>query len=202
MISGANSLMKEEFSASKGVRPEFVCANVFDYINNVQLGEFDLVITERLVINLPTEELQARLINEILDRLSSGGRLLLVEGSAQGFSLLNQIRTKCGLPAIPDRYQGNESSNKLDERAVEGIAARRKDVELRTIPDFSFYSVMSKVLHPLIVHPEEPKFNSVINDRAREVQLALNALDIRTGTIGAAIAWVFEKTVIPTGKLS
>jgi SAM-dependent methyltransferase len=201
MISGANSLMKEEFSASTGVRPEFVCANVFDYINNVRLGEFDLVITERLVINLPTEELQARLINQIVDRLSPGGRLLLVEGSAQGFFLLNQIRTKCGLPAIPDRYQGNESSNKLDEKAVESIAGRRKDVELRTIPDFSFYSLMSQVLHPLIVHPEEPKFTSVINDRARQVQAALNVLNIRTSTIGAANAWLFEKTATSTGRL-
>lgn len=192
MIAGAKTLMNEEF-ADSAVKPEFICANVFDYIANVQRGEFDLVITERLVINLPTEESQTRLINEILDRLATGGKLLLVEGSAQGFATLNKVRTACGLPAIPDQYQGNESSKKLDERSVRAIEQKRGDVTFTDIPNFSFYSVMSKVLHPLIVHPEQPKFTSIINDRAREVQKALNDLDIRLGTVGAATAWLFEK---------
>lgn len=194
MIDGAKSLLKEEFSGNVHVAPELVCANVFDFIAQVKPGEFDLIITERLVVNLPTAASQARLINESLDRLSIGGRLLMVEGSAQGFALLNQIRAKCGLPLIPDQYQGNESSNKLDERAIAAVAAGRKDVTLRSLPDFSFYSIMSKVLHPLVVHPAEPKFTSVINDCARDVQRALNELGVRIATVGAAVAWLFEKT--------
>lgn len=202
MIDGATSLMTEEFSGNTRVVPEFVCANVFDFIAGVKPGEFDLIITERLVVNLPTPESQLRLINESLDRLSAGGRMLLVEGSAQGFSLLNQVRAKCGLSVIPDQYQGNESSNKLDEQAIADIAVRRNDVVLRTMPNFSFYNLMSKVLHPLIVQPAEPKFTSVINDRARDVQRALNELDVRIGTMGAAVAWLFEKRAASTGELS
>ena len=194
MIDGARVLLKEDFSDSIRVEPEFVCANVFDFIAQVKPGEFDLIVTERLVVNLPNAASQARLINESLDRLGIGGRLLMVEGSAQGFAVLNQIRAKCGLPVIPDQYQGNESSNKLDDLAIETIATSRKDVTLRTLPNFSFYSIMSKVLHPMVVHPAEPKFTSVINDRARDVQKALNELDVRIATIGAAAAWLFEKT--------
>ena len=201
MIDGAKALLKEEFSDNVHVAPEFVCANVFDFIAQVKPGDFDLIITERLVVNLPTAASQARLINESLDRLSMGGRLLMVEGSSQGFALLNQIRAKCGLPVIPDQYQGNESSNKLDERAIEAIAAGRKDVTLRLLPDFSFYSIMSKVLHPLVVHPAEPKFTSVINDRARDVQRALNELGVRIATVGAAVAWLFEKTRVSKEEL-
>jgi SAM-dependent methyltransferase len=195
MVAGAYSLLEEEFTNKLRVVPEFVCANAFDFIARTRRGEFDLIVTERLVVNLPNEGMQLELINDCLDRLEIGGRLLLVEGSAQGFEMLNQIREKSGLAIIPDRYQGNESSNKLDERAIEDIVAQRKDVTLRSIPNFSFYSIMSKVLHPLIVQPAEPKFTSIINDRARDVQAALNALDVRIGTIGAAAAWVFEKTV-------
>jgi SAM-dependent methyltransferase len=202
MIAGAHALLDEEFAGQARAAPEFVCANVFDFVAQTDHGEFDLIVTERLVVNLPSEDLQVQLINSCLDRLTVGGRLLLVEGSAQGFHLLNQIREKCGLTVIPDRYQGNESSNKLDERTIEAVAAGRKDVVLRSIPNFSFYSIMSKVLHPLIVRPAEPKFNSVINDSAREVQAALNALDVRMGTVGAAAAWLFEKTVASTGELA
>lgn len=97
------------------------------------------------------------------------------------------------LAKIPDRYAGNESSNKIDDEAIKGIAKRRKDVVLRDIPAFSFYSLASKVMHPLIVRPQEPKFTSVINDGAREVQAALNSLGVEMRTIGAAMAWLLEK---------
>jgi SAM-dependent methyltransferase len=192
MIAGANDLMAEEFENLRK-KPEFVCANVFDYIEQVKPGEFDFVLTERLVVNLPSVESQIRLVHEILDRLPSAGRLLLVEGSAQGFAMLNKIREKCGLAAIPDRYAGNESSNKIDESVIRGIADGLGDVVVREMPAFSFYSLASKVLHPLIVRPEEPKFSSIINDRSREVQNALNALAIEMPTIGAATTWLFEK---------
>lgn len=48
-------------------------------------------------------------------------------------------------------------------------------------------------MHPLIVRPQEPKFTSVINDGAREVQAALNSLGVEMRTIGAAMAWLLEK---------
>jgi hypothetical protein len=43
----------------------------------------------------------------------------MVEGSAEGF---NEIRRRCGLDEIPDRYPGNESSNKIEETETQGPA--------------------------------------------------------------------------------
>ena len=111
----------------------------------------------------------------------------------QGFAQLNEIRAKCGLDIIPDRYAGNESSNKLDAATVQSFADARKDVRMREVRAFTFYSLASKILHPLIVKPEQPKFTSTINDRARDVQKAMNELGIELPAIGASATWLFEK---------
>lgn len=113
MIAGAKQLMADEFSSGLHVVPEFVCANVFDYVGAVKLGEFDFVLTERLVVNLPTPEAQMRLIEAIVDKLKPGGRLLLVEGSAQGFNLLNEIREKCGWLKFPIAMPATKARTRL-----------------------------------------------------------------------------------------
>jgi len=58
---------------------------------------------------------------------------------------------------------------------------------------FSFYSVASKVLHPLLVAPAEPKFTAKINDKARLVQIALTEAGVSMPQFGAAKVWVIEK---------
>jgi hypothetical protein len=117
----------------------------------------------------------------------------MVEGSAEGFRDLNEVRVRCSLSAIPDRYAGNESSNKLDERQLDEFLETREDIVVRHENVFSFYSLASKVLHPLLVGPEEPKFASPINDHARFVQLALTEAGYVMPVIGAAKLWVIEK---------
>jgi SAM-dependent methyltransferase len=193
MIASALDLARDEFAGQLKLQPEFHCADVFTYLETVAAGAFDTVISERLVINLPSWQRQRSLIDGILDRLPAGGRYLMVEGSAQGFRQLNEIRRRCGLTEIPDRYPGNESSNKLDETLLAEAIAARRDVTLQHEPVFSFYSVASKVLHPLLVAPEEPKFSSPINDRAREVQVALTDAGVLLPQLGAAKLWVVEK---------
>lgn len=193
MISGALELAREEFAGQLKIRPEYVCADAFAYLETVAPGAFDTVISERLVVNLPSWQRQRSLIEGIIDRLPAGGRYLMVEGSAQGFRKLNDIRRRCGLAEIPDRYPGNESSNKLDETVLDEMLAARPDVAVRHEHVFSFYSVASKVLHPLLVAPAEPKFASPINDQARRVQEALTDAGIAFPSLGAAKLWVIEK---------
>lgn len=193
MISAALELAREEFADQLKLKPEYVCADAFAYLEAMPPGAFDTVISERLVVNLPSWQLQRSLINSIIDRLPAGGRYLAVEGSAQGFKELNEIRKRCGLSEIPDRYPGNESSNKLDEMKLDEMLATRSDVSVRHEHVFSFYAVASKVLHPLLVAPDEPKFASPINDRARLVQLALTEAGISLPRLGAAKLWVIEK---------
>ena len=192
MVDAAIELARDEFGHLR-MKPEYVCADAFTFLERVSLDDFDTIISERLVVNLPSWGRQRALIEMIVDRLPFGGRYLMVEGSAEGFRDLNDVRVRCGLAAIPDRYAGNESSNKLDERQLNELLEARRDIIVRHENVFSFYSIASKVLHPLLVAPEEPKFAAAINDRARFVQQALTEAGHVMPVIGAAKLWVIEK---------
>jgi SAM-dependent methyltransferase len=193
MVDGARELMRTEYEGTLKVQPEFVCSDVFAFLEAVDVGEFDTIISERLVLNLPSWEKQRKLIEAIIARLSPGGRYLMVEASAQGFGELNAVRRRCGLAEIPDRYPGNESSNKLDEENLKGLFAEHADVQVRPLHYFSFYALASKVLHPLLVAPNEPKFTAPINDFARMVQQALTDAGIALPNLGASKMWTVEK---------
>jgi hypothetical protein len=49
MISAALELADNEFANQLKLHPEYVCADVFSYLETVAPGAFDTVISERLV---------------------------------------------------------------------------------------------------------------------------------------------------------
>ena len=67
----------------------------------LKLKPFDLVYTQRCLINLPTWTNQAAAIEWLIGRLvKRGGAYLAVEHSQTGLDALNSCRTAIGLPAI------------------------------------------------------------------------------------------------------
>jgi SAM-dependent methyltransferase len=194
MIEGARTLLKSKFTDLLETQPEFVNSDVESYLETVKPGQFDTIISERLIVNLPSWNYQREIISAIVDRLAAGGRYLMIEGSAKGFRALNELRVRCGLDEIPDKYAGNESSCKLDDDELARLLASREDVRVTTPAVFDFYSIASKVLHPLLVAPEQPRFASPINDISRIVQQSLTHENVILPEIGAAKMWVIEKT--------
>jgi hypothetical protein len=132
----ARELEREQFPDLIKIHPEYVCADASAYLETVAVGTFDTVISERLVVNRPSWQRQRVLIEGIIDRLPVGGRYLMMEGLSQLFKKLNHIRKLCGLPEVPDRYPGDESSNKLDEPKLAALLASRADAIVRREQDF------------------------------------------------------------------
>jgi len=62
--------------------------------------EFDIVITERVLINLPSWELQYQAIENIHRNLRAGGLYLMVENTIDGHNALNRLRQAVGLKPI------------------------------------------------------------------------------------------------------
>lgn len=62
--------------------------------------EFDIVITERVLINLPSWELQYQAIENIHRSLRVGGLYLMVENTNDGHNALNKLRQAVGLKSI------------------------------------------------------------------------------------------------------
>ena len=66
--------------------------------------DYDVVISQRFLINLPDWALQQKVLLDLMSRLKSGGRLLMLEGSRQENEALNALRATLGLEPILERW--------------------------------------------------------------------------------------------------
>jgi ubiquinone/menaquinone biosynthesis C-methylase UbiE len=138
---------------------------------------FDVVVSQRCLLNLPSREDQWRALAEIARVLKPGGRYLMLEGTIQGLAKLNELRRKFALDPIPEADpQTNRYSLKFDETEVErqisGLFARIESIER-----FGMYFFLSRVIHPLLVRPEQPRYDAPINSVARTISSQLPEFD-------------------------
>lgn len=63
-------------------------------------SDFDIVVSQRFIINITEWSLQQNIILHLISHLKEGGRLILMEGSLQGTSELNEFRKNMGLLEI------------------------------------------------------------------------------------------------------
>ena len=76
-----------------------------DFLNNYVLDfDYDIIISQRFLINLMDWELQKKVISDLMGLLKPGGKFLLLEGSEQGTEDLNSIRRIFGLPPIAVKW--------------------------------------------------------------------------------------------------
>lgn len=77
----------------------FAFGDVLD-VDTLPDRQFDLVLTQRCIQNLPTYEMQCQAIHNILDRKAPEGVLALMECSKDGVELLNAVRMRLGRKPI------------------------------------------------------------------------------------------------------
>jgi len=97
MVDNANTLLKNKQSSIKG-RVEFMYGDVLD--KDSIKDKYDVIITERCLINLGTWDNQKRAITYIKDKLESDGLFLMLEGFIDNLTKINEIRKKFNLDPI------------------------------------------------------------------------------------------------------
>lgn len=80
---------------------EFRAGDILDLSDHEQ---FDIVVTERVLINLPSWELQRQAIEQIACALNPGGMYVMIENTNDGDAALNEFRTRAGLKPIPQHW--------------------------------------------------------------------------------------------------
>jgi SAM-dependent methyltransferase len=126
-------------------------------------GMFSAASCVRCLINLATEAEQYSAIAQLAKSLMAGGRLFLVEGIAENFAALNEMRRHAGLPVMNLDWHNN-----LLEKAPLDKELERQFV-IEEVVDFGEYYFLSRVVHPLLVAPEEPSFHGRPNHVARDL---------------------------------
>jgi ubiquinone/menaquinone biosynthesis C-methylase UbiE len=165
MVEGAKYL-RDKYSDSLVGNPWFYledCTEPFPWSDN----HFDVVISERLVHNLPSREIQKRTLKEIHRVLMKGGVYIMVEGTLDGLKRLNNFRETVGLEPILNRKKSNVMSLKLEDDETEEYLSQYFSIVRRH--DFGMYYLISRVIHPLLVSPDEPTFDADINLIARKI---------------------------------
>lgn len=76
-----------------------------DFLGNYSLDDdYDVVISERFLINLLEWPLQQKVISDLLGMLKPSGKLIMLEGSKQGAESLNTFRAAWGLGPISVKW--------------------------------------------------------------------------------------------------
>ncbi len=156
-----------------------------DFLKPYRLDtDFDVVISQRFLINLPTWELQSKVLSDLAAFLKPGGRLLMLEGSRQGVDALNKFRAAWGLEPIPVKWHNLFFD---DEQLVEYM--RRSGFRLVEQDGLGTYFALTRGVRPVLDRQLnwDSAFNRVAASREMASLLGLGARFSRLKL------WVFEK---------
>jgi len=189
LIGGAEAL-RSAYEGQFLTTPRFILGDAIAHLRSLPDQSVDTILTERFLQNLPSRESQNGVIREIKRVLRDGGRLLMCEGSQDGFDALNNLREAVGLSTIPASGPENVTALRFHDAEVEGFVEREVGLNKLAKIGFSTYFMVTRVLHPLLVSPQQPRFEARINDLARKIQDHLP----KESTLGSNVLWVYEKT--------
>jgi len=157
---------------------------VCDVRGEPDLGlKFDVIYTERMIINLPDWESQARAINYLVQLLNPGGHYLMCENSKSGLDRLNQLRACVSLDPISAPWHNVYlADEKVEQLQLPG--ARLVNVE----PFSATYYFLSRVVNAWLANREgkKPAYDAPVN------QLALELPPF--GDCSQGKLWTFEKS--------
>lgn len=158
MIAAAQSSAKEA-GVENSIKFQVADVREHPVINET----FDIVITERMIINLSDWDEQSRAIEYLTGLLSPGGRYLMCENSLQGLSGINSLRVAAQLQAISPPWHNVY----LDDDKV--ALLRPSNSHLETIvPYSSTYYFLSRVINAWLAAQEgkDPSYDAPVNQLA------------------------------------
>jgi len=85
-------------------RIRFLNGDVTDLASACNARTYDVILTDRCLINLPNFERQRQALAEIAAHLSPAGHYLCIENFVEGQDNMNDARRRVGLAAIPIRW--------------------------------------------------------------------------------------------------
>ena len=149
------------------------------------MQNFDIVFTERVLINLGSWDEQKNAIEKIIDKVRPGGYYIMCENSIEGLQRINAYRVSCGLEEITPPWHNCYFS----ERDLEFI--NLKDAKLVRVDHISSsYYFLSRVVNAWLAKEsrEDPRYDAKVNE--------LGLLLPQLGELGQTKIWIFQKKSI------
>jgi len=146
-------------------------------------GGFDLIYTERVLINLPDWPAQRQAIAAIGDALAERGLYVMCENSQDGLDQMNALRERVGLSRItPPWHNRYFCDAEIEQTKFPGLSLERVDYFSST------YYFLSRIVNAWQAAQagRQPDYGDPIN------QLALQLP--RLGKFGQGRIWLWRKT--------
>lgn len=126
-------------------------------------GTFDVIVGQRILINLPSHEQQMRALDVLRGAAAENGLLILTESVLQGHRRTDEYRGQFGVEPL-EKYWHN---NYVDEDRYCEWAEHGWRVD--QLLSFETYALLSKVVYPAARGQENCRFVSGANEAAMEV---------------------------------
>ncbi len=147
------------------------------------VGKFDVAVSMRCLINLASWSEQQRAIERIASILSRGGQFIFVEGCHDGRNELDRVRQTLGLEPMPTVWHN------IDFRKTATLEFLQRFFTVREELHFGVYDFVSRLLHPLFIAPDEPAYQSKLNEIAARLSLEFQQF----GDLSRVLFLVLEK---------
>jgi ubiquinone/menaquinone biosynthesis C-methylase UbiE len=146
-------------------------------------GQYDVAITERVIINLLSWDEQADAVAKIVRHLKPGGRFLMCENSATGLGKLNELRALAGLdPVDPPWHNRYLVDSEVAALSVPGVRL------VEVVPYSATYYFVSRVVNA---------YHAKMTGTEVSYDAPMNQLGLILPHIGDTAQgklWIFERT--------
>jgi SAM-dependent methyltransferase len=169
MVQSAR-LLAESSGATDRLR--FVVGDMLDLAKCDLAHSYDIVFTDRAIINLNTEERQLQVIGALAARVAPGGLLLLLENFVETYERQNDCRELLGLPRRAPAEFNRFLASEHVESFVSGLG-----FDLVAVDDFgSLHDLLLYVLLPA-VSEGQIKYDHPLVAAATELCLRLGSVE-------------------------
>lgn len=166
------NLARERLQRERVDNVDLHVGSVLDTAEMFTNSRSDCVISQRCLINLPDWTRQRDAITQIHHVLADDGVFLMTEGFQDNLDYLNSARTALSLPEI--RVVDYNRNFVRDD--FERFVSKLFDIiEMR---HYGAYLFFSRIYHPLVVSPEEPRHDSKMNEVAMRISQVLAMPDL------------------------
>ncbi len=187
MVRNANRI--KELSPLKYPKINFYLGDVLNLEKSKDLQDnYDIIFTDRCLINLKSAESQIAGINQILSRLRRGGYFIMLENSVQNYARQNEGRRSVGLP----ERRPVEYNLFIDEDTI--VPQIKKRAKLMNIHDFgSLHDIVLYILVPLINNGVIDYSHPIVKATARLSTALPESYENQFGNFGQNRLFLFRK---------
>lgn len=132
---------------------------------------FDVVTSHRCLMALLDWQLQQDALREVHRVLKPGGTLVLMEGTFDGLERLNFFRRQFGLAEIEAGGRDRLFTLKFHEREL--LDFTDPLFERTRIQRFGMYYFLTRIVQPLLVAPDPPRYDHPLNAVAKTLARAV-----------------------------